>query len=588
MRSADKGSGIGNAESDRSRVPDPRSAVPDPRSPIFVWPTFGISATLIVGAVAALWIAIPPAYDTNDDATIRGVLEGTRVPGQPPTGFALLPHAALGWLLVGVRGIWPSAYAWDIAVTGTLMWGLAVFASLLWGSSRFAISLRIAAMAVALAAFLPLVSSVQYTISATTAGGAAVALAWFELHQHSRRRAVLLMAAGLLVLALLVRSGAAMAGVLAVGSCLLPFAARAGRGGLARLGALAGGAVAIFFVLHAADVALYKLRPQWDAYRLANYYITAMFDWNWQAALPASVDITGARTAVGWTASDWAMLEHAFGVSPELFNLERVRTFYEATAGRVAPWDYVLVAVQRLWTVDRANLEERLTELWPVMACLAVIVLMYARRQDLRVTIAVLLSFLAYCIVVQAAFKSLPFRLLAPMAACFAAVVLAHMISRQPGRVVRSIGLVLLLALCGYQSYTVLTAMQANHRHSLQVDAEGAALAALKPALVVIHTDTFPEEHWQRPFHRPDVRLLMIRLGRNNQNPQLQAFLRASGLSAFPASICDQPSVVIISEQGRLEVVTEEMQQRFDRSIAWNPFYMASFRVWQCQPAPAD
>lgn len=557
------------------------------KSPTFAWGAFGLTAALILCAVAALWIAIPPAYDTNDDATIRGVLEGTRVPGQPPTGFALLPHAALGWLLVGVRELFPSAYAWDIAITGTLIWGLAVFGSLLWGSSRSALSLRVTAIAVALAAFLPLVSSVQYTISATTAGGAALALAWFELHEH-RRRPVLVMCAGLLVLALLVRSGAAMAGALAVTACLLPFAARGGRHGMTTLGALAAGAAALFLVLHAADVGLYKLRPEWDAYRLANYYITAMFDWNWQTALPASVDITGARTAVGWTASDWAMLEHAFGVSPDLFSLDRVRTFYEATAGRVAPWDYVLVATQRLWTIDRANLDERLGELWPVMACLAVIVLMYVRRQDAGVTLAVLLCFVAYCIGVQAAFKSLPFRLLAPMAACFVAVLLSQITSRHPGRIVRSIGLPLVLALCGYQSYTVLNAMEANHRHSLQVDGEGAALAALKPSLVVIHTDTFPEEHWQRPFHRPDVRLLMIRLGRNNQNPQLQSFLRASGLSAFPSSICDQPSVVIISEQGRLEVVSEEMQQRFDRSIVWNPFYMASFRVWQCLPAPAD
>ena len=570
-----------------SKIGDRGSGVGDSRAPAFAWSAFGVSAALILGAVAALWIVIPPAYDTNDDATIRGVLEGTRVPGQPPTGFALLPHAALGWSLVGVREVWPSAYAWDITITGTLIWGLAVFASLVWGSSRSALSLRIAAIATGLAAFLPLVSSAQYTISATIAGGAAVALAWFELHDR-RRRAVLLMSGGLLVLALLVRSGAAMAGALTVTTCLLPFAARQGRRGAITLGSLAGGAAALFLVLYATDVALYKLRPEWDAYRLANYYITAMFDWNWQAALPASVDITGARTAVGWTASDWAMLEHAFGVSPDLFSLERVRTFYEATAGRVAPWDYVLVAVQRLWTVDRANLEERLTELWPVMACLGVIVLMYVRRQDVGITLAVLLCFVAYCIGVQAAFKSLPFRLLAPMAACFVAMVLSTIDSRHPGRIVRAIGLALVLALCGYQSYTVLNAMAANHRHSLQVDAEGAALAALKPSLVVIHTDTFPEEHWQRPFHRPDVRLLMIRLGRNNQNPQLQSFLRASGLSEFPSSICDQPSVVVISEQGRLEVVSEEMQQRFDRSVVWNPFYLASFRVWQCLPAPAD
>ena len=67
-------------------------------TPGFRWATFGVSLAFVVCAVALLWTWIPPAYDTNDDVTIRRVLEGTRVPGQPPTGFALLPHAALGWV----------------------------------------------------------------------------------------------------------------------------------------------------------------------------------------------------------------------------------------------------------------------------------------------------------------------------------------------------------------------------------------------------------------------------------------------------------------------------------------------------------
>jgi len=91
-----------------------------------------VSSVLVVCAMAALWASIPPAYDTNDDVTIRGVLEGTRVPGQPPTGFALLPHAALGWALVAIRDVWPSVYAWDLAVTGALAWGFAVFLTLVW------------------------------------------------------------------------------------------------------------------------------------------------------------------------------------------------------------------------------------------------------------------------------------------------------------------------------------------------------------------------------------------------------------------------------------------------------------------------
>ena len=553
----------------------------------FEWVTFGVSAALIACAVAALWVWIPPAYDTNDDATIRGVLEGTRIPGEPPTGFALLPHAALGWLIVGVRSIWPMAYAWDIAVTGTLLLGLAVFASLVWRSGLTP-GFRLGTVATAFTAWLPLVSSVQYTISATIAGGAAVAVAWFELQDHgSRRHTVLAMAGALFVLALLLRSGGAMAGALAACACLLPHAIRARRRGVTIIGALLGGSIVLFGVLHAGDVILYKLHPEWDAYRQLNYFITAMFDWNWQTVLPSAVDITGARRAVGWASSDWSLLEHAWGVNPDLYNLERVRTFYESTVGQITSWDYVIVALRRLWTFDRENLTERLTEAWPVLAALAVVIAFYSRRRDFRVALAVALSFVAYCVVVQAAFKSLPFRLLAPMVGCFVAVALSTMQSRPAGKVLASFCLLILFALCGYQTYSVLTGMAANHRHSLQVDAEGAALAALGPSLVVIHTDTFPEEHWQRPFHRPDVRLLMIRLGRNNQNPQLLSFLEKAGLLAFPAAICDHPSIFVISEQGRLEVVSIGLQER-GRDITWNPVYTASFRAWQCLPAAAD
>jgi hypothetical protein len=128
--------------------------------------------------------------------------------------------------------------------------------------------------------------------------------------------------------------------------------------------------------------------------------------------------------------------------------------------------------------------------------------------------------------------------------------------------------------------------MAANHRHSLQVDAEGAALAALQPSLVVIHRDRFPEEHWQRPFHHPAARLLAIRLGRNNQNPQLLSFLRSSGMPTFPIAICDDPSVLVVSEPGRLDVLSTELQQRHNRSVVWDPVFSGSFTAYRCLPAP--
>jgi hypothetical protein len=553
----------------------------------FRWATFGVSLAFVVCAVALLWIWIPPAYDTNDDVTIRRVLEGTRVPGQPPTGFALLPHAALGWSLVAIRYAWPSAYAWDIAVTGALVWGMAVFLSLVWRAFSSAVVLQLSVTTVVVTALLPLVGSVQYTISATIAGGAATALAWSELEGDGpRRRTVLAMAVALLVFGLLLRSGGAMAGALTVMACLMPRAILARRRGIRIIAGLAVGSVALSAALYAADLALYKMRPEWDAYREMNDLVTALFDWNWQGLLPAAVDVTGTRKSVGWTANDWTVLEHAWAVTPERFSVRPVREFYDATVGHLTPMDYGSAAVQRLWMFDRANWLERLNEAWPALLALAIVISVYSQARDRRVTLAVVMFFAAYCLGVQVGFKSLPFRLMAPMVACFVSVLLSTARLRPLGRKSGAFVLVLVLALGAYQARAVFADMAANHRHSLQVDAEGAALAALQPSLVVIHRDRFPEEHWLRPFHNPSVRLLTIRLGRNNQNPQLLSFFRASGLSTFPWAICDDPSVVVVSEPGRLDVLTTDLRERAGRMVIWKPVFTGSFTAWQCLPAP--
>lgn len=555
----------------------------------FGWSTFGVSLALVVCAVALLWIWLPPAYDTNDDVTIRRVLEGTRVPGQPPTGFALLPHAALGWSLVAIRSLWPSSYAWDITVTGTLLWGMAVFLSLVWRAFTSSLVFQLSATTVAITAMLPLVGSVQYTISATIAGGASAALAWSELEgDGSRRSTVLAMAVALLAFGLLVRSGGAMAGAFAVVACLMPRALLARRHGMRTLAGLAGASLALSVVFYAADLALYKMRPEWDAYREMNELVTALFDWNWQALLPAAVDITGTRKSVGWTASDWTVLEHAWAVTPERFSVRAVREFSEATLAYLTPMDYVAAAVERLWLFDRVNWLERLNEAWPALLGAAIVLGVFSQAGDRRVALAVVLVFAAYCLAVQVGFKSLPFRLLAPMVACFAGVLLATARVRQRGRISTGLVLVAVLLLGGYQAQAVFAAMAANHRHSLQVDAEGAALAALQPSLVVIHRDRFPEEHWFRPFHTPTVRLLTIRLGRNNQNPQLLSFFRTSGLSTFPWAICDDPSVFVVSEPGRLDVLTTDLQERAGRTVTWKPVFTGSFTAWQCLPAPAS
>lgn len=279
------------------------------------------------------------------------------------------------------------------------------------------------------------------------------------------------------------------------------------------------------------------LRPEWDAYRVLNELVTALFDWNWQAALPSAVDVSGARRDVGWTARDRLMLEHAWGVGPEA--VQR-RTGPRVLRGdRGADGAVGLHCCGGGASVDpqRANLSERFHETWPALVALALVTPVYSRRRDLATILAIAACFALYGLSVQTGFKSLPFRLVGPIMTAFICIGVTTLEIRPVGRKMASAVLIGVVLLCGYQARIVFAAMQANHRHSLQVDGEGAALAALQPSLVVIHRDTFPQAHWQQPFYRPASRLVAIRLGRNNQT-QLLASLRDSGLSTFPSAMC--------------------------------------------------
>lgn len=77
-------------------------------------------------------MAFPPLYLTNDDVTIRLGIEGHAVPGQPPTGFVLMTHAALASALVALQGALPSAPLWDLTLTATSLLALGTFVAVVW------------------------------------------------------------------------------------------------------------------------------------------------------------------------------------------------------------------------------------------------------------------------------------------------------------------------------------------------------------------------------------------------------------------------------------------------------------------------
>ena len=141
----------------------------------------------------------------------------------------------------------------------------------------------------------------------------------------------------------------------------------------------------------------------------------------------------------------------------------------------------------------------------------------------------------------------------------------------------KKIATVLLLVL----SATLLPAQQPQPQ-ATQPSSDEQELLRLSPSLIVLHSDTFPREHWWRPFHRPPVDLPAIAIGWNNQNPLLQQFLSATGRQPLLRAMCADPSILVVAEEGRLDFVTTYLREHFNASVVWTKVMTGSFPVWRC------
>src|SRR5262245_3075597 len=174
------------------------------------WRAFLVSLGITTLLIAALWLSISPTYLTSDDVAIRSSIDGTFVPGEPPTGFTLMTHAALGWALVSAQALWPGLHGWDTVLVVTLVVAIAMVEAIAWTTGG---ALRVLVLSIAL---VPLLIGMQFTISSTLAGGAAVLVASAE-----RRRSTLILAAVVLVVGLLIRPYGAAAGAFLVAVLIL-------------------------------------------------------------------------------------------------------------------------------------------------------------------------------------------------------------------------------------------------------------------------------------------------------------------------------------------------------------------------------
>lgn len=542
--------------------------------------TFAVAALVAVAAAVAAWLVNPPVYFTNDDVAVRLALEGRAVPGEPASGYALFPSAALGWAIAFAHQFAPGVPLWDLVVAATLLAAVAVFGTVMWTAAGRSWMARAAAVAALVATTAPLVTGIHYTVSATLAGGAGMLLVVVELEARERRRwGMIALGAALVLAGMLVRPMGAMAGAAAIAVFLVPLVPlRALR--LRYVAAALAATLALYVAVQSLDAALYALNAEWDAYYRYHGIVQRLYEWGGELT---TRDSDSVRAAVGWSANDWQMLQAAFGVDPALHGLDRVSKAYETRAAMVG-WDGIARwAVERLGAVDAADA-------WRVLAAAAaslvaggaLAVACGARGAAAAAGVAVL--FCAFCVATELVFKELPFRLLAPLATCAVAAlgVAAGALGGMRSAFASVVAVGVVLAIAGAEVPAALASAAAEYRHSQQVDREVGRLQALEPSLVVLHSDTFPSEHWWRPFRQPPVELRAVSLGWNNQSPALQRFLTHSGRQPLLRALCDDPSLLIVGEEDRLEFVTTYLREHFGRAAEWSDVFAGSFRAWRC------
>jgi len=539
-----------------------------------------------VVCVSGFWFAIPPTYLTNDDVAIRRAIEGLTAPGAAPTGYVIMAHSLLGWILASTAPL-TRLHGWDLAVASVLICSIASIVTIAWCLFDGVLA-RTLSVVVALAIMMPLLAGMQFTISATLAGIAAMSAIVTELFTPVPRKSMLLASAVLLVVGLLVRPLGAAAGGLLSAALLSPLAIAARNStpnrfrrlflAVAALGVLAGSLVYV-------DRALYRLAPEWSTYREDHWRLAWAFEWGGGAP---ETELAVLRSRVGWSQNDWDLVRQSWGIDPVIHSHERLDVLYRSWSA-MQDWREQAASVRQRVAAEltESTSFRLLAESRLALGLCALVALAFASRRGLIAVLGSATIFYAAGLAIEIAFKELPVRLFAPLQVGLVVAVLVT--CRVLGRPTHALVVTLCMAAAGgllaYQAETVVAAALADQQQSKETDTQVRELLGQHPSLLLLHSDAFPSEHWWRPFHTPPVKLPSIQLGLNNHNPYVLRFIaRTYGESLLYAS-CTHPSILVVAEPDRLEPVTLFMHEHYDMNVSWDLAYEGSFRAWRCSPA---
>lgn len=544
-----------------------------------------LAALLLAALSAAAWLSFDPFYETNDDVSMRLIVEGRFVPGQEPSGFTLFVNALVGKALVAAYALWPGPPWYDLSL-GALT--LVAALSLLYAS----LDPRPALGWAFVAAFsgqmlLPVLVSCQFTHAATTGAAAGtILLARLALQDLSPRERGLHGALGpaLIVAASLVRMEAA-ALVVGVGLLLsLPLLwsrwreGESGRVALAApgLGVLAASALAAGFSF--VDLSLYARTPGWGEFREYNVLqrITQFIP---QSEVTPDV-LSDLRREVGWSERDLSMLRSWFNTDPELFSIDRLKRAVQVLS-RHNP-EGAQVEVEAL----RSSLEAFLKEAFRPLLLLAVVPWLRPSRRLLAYALYAILVVVAVVTVLSAILKTVPHRVywgLLVLSAAFLMLAAARWHGRARG-LPSAIAACLVLALLGLGVRQLAARSKGTKHWSNTVRREVAELGVARAGVVVVAVGkAFPyAAHW-RPLRQPEQRLDLLPVMSSARTPLVQDFLRRTGRQDLALALCQDAGLWLVASPAFTAVLADFLREHRGIEVEFRPKLRGSFSVYRCR-----
>jgi hypothetical protein len=546
---------------------------------------------LLVPVITMLFFV--PFYQTNDDVAMRLLAEGSFVPGSGPLALLMHMNVIVGAVMRAMYTLIPPLPWYDIVLGASLTAASAGFLCI-WLDTRKWYDVAWSAI-FSLFFLVPAFVNVQFSVVGLGCAGAGTALLVRAIAVPLDERPFrfhVLFGASLVVWGSLVRSEGAALMLLDGGVLALPFIIAALRNADTRLRfrrvVLAGvAAIAVAALAIGLNQAVYKRAHGWEDFHRYNFLRTRISEYLSADRITPEV-VAELPKQVGWTQNDFNMFRNWFFTDPNLFSLARVqraeRLLFSA-AGQPAETAPVRPPIREMLTPYAKDL-------LPVFLLLALFAVSWRRGLLVLLYLAFALATMGGLIVLMMyTAKAPPERIIWPMVMLIAAMLplAAQRWGRAPQPLVAAIALIA-AACVAASSLLELRATNQQRQAAAAVAMEDAeALRQSGATFFIIHGNAFAYEDFWRPLHVEKTPFPFLGLGVSARTPPVQDFLKRTGRTDLPLSICSEPKTLVVARRDLPPLLTKFALEHHHRAVKYVPlFERKRFTAWKCEPASPE